>query len=130
MNFQTHWRAWGGAAGGALVADYAQNRMKPLIASQSNGRLAALAFLAADVMGWGQKYRAYIDGAADWAVGDLARTFLAARIGAAAPAVVVTPVATKTASGTGAATAAQANGLGGVPAADTSAAFNNPSTGY
>jgi cytochrome c1 len=128
MQFRTHWKSWGGAAVGALAADYAQNRMKSLIASQSNGRLVSFGLVAADALGWGQRYTEYLHGAADWAVGDLARTFLAARIGAAAP--VVTVAATPAATAAPASTATSANGLAGVPAADTSAAFNNPSTGY
>jgi len=131
MQFQTHWKSWGGAAGGALIADYAQNRMKPLIQSQSNGRLAAFAFLAADVLGWGQRYAEYVRGAADWAVGDLARALLASRIGAAAPVVVPAPTpAPSSAASTASTSTPPANGLAGVPAMATSAAFDNPSTGY
>lgn len=127
MPMQMHWKEWGGAAGGALLADYAANRMKPLVQNQSNGRLTALALLAVQVFGWGRQYRDYINGAADWAAGDLARGLLASRLGVASAPVVVAPAATTPASGSTAANTAVAIPP---PAQNTSAAFDNPSTGY
>lgn len=132
MQFETHWKSWGGAAGGALVADYAQNKMKPLVATQANGRLAAIGMLAVQVLGWGNRYRPYVDGAADWAVGDLARSLLASRLGLATSAAttVLTPKSTTAASTHHTASTTGANGLAGVPSSAASAAFNNPITGY
>jgi hypothetical protein len=84
------WWGWGGAAAGALIADYGDARVHRYSSSLTNGQLAELGLIAVDVFGlvdrFGGDWTQGSDGAGDWAVGALASTFIQRRLTPAAPA--------------------------------------------
>ncbi|MCY0884366.1 MAG: hypothetical protein OWV35_00605, partial [Firmicutes bacterium] len=124
-------RQWGGAGLMGLVDDYADNKMRRFVASLTNGELLNLAAVALQVFtGTGSRYRRYIDGAADYAVGQLVRNLIGPHITGAAvsrPVPTVTVAAKAAPSGV---PGGPTSGLAGVPAPAGSAAFDQVTPGF
>ena len=118
LNVSTRWVPWAGAAATAAAADYADMKFQPVSGNVTNGELVGLAAIAADVFGYGGRWRTAVQAASDWAVGNFAATFVRGRI--TPPATVTTTAA---APGANAA-------LAGIPASSGSAAYDLPTGGY
>lgn len=127
------YKKWGGAGAVALLSDYADAKMHRFTTSVSNGQILQIGAVAAQVFTrTGAKYRDWIDGAADYAVGNLIRQFVGPHI---VRTTVTTPTVTVTATPSrSAVTAATPGGTGsgfsGVPASSGSAVFDQPSPGF
>ena len=130
MAFAIPWSRYGGAAGVAAVADYADLKLKPVSATITNSEgIAGLAILA-DVAGFldrGPRVAQAVDGAADWGVGMLTAGLVRRHF--TAP-VTATPVATTAAPAS--VVASYSAGAVGVPAGNASAAadVSNSIGGY
>ena len=132
------YKQWGGAALDGLAAEYADKRMRRFVASLSNGELVELATLAAQLFtGTGSKYRRWIDGAADYAVGQLARNLIGPHITgqvATVPTAVTVSAKGHTHTNTHTSTASvpggPSSGLTGVPATNGSAAVDQSTPGF
>lgn len=121
LNVQTRVMPWTGAAVAAAAADYADMKFRPVSQQLTNGELVGLATIAADVFGFGGRYRTYITGGSDWAIGNLVSSFVRSRL---TPPV---PVTTRTAGG---GSGLPAGALAGVPASGGSSAFDLPTGGF
>lgn len=133
MALQTDdYKQWGGAALDGLVAEYADKRMRRFVASLSNGELVQIGTLAVQLFtGTGSRYRRYIDGAADYAVGQLTRNLIGPHItGQAAAVPTHVTVAAKSVPSTASIPGGPSSGLIGVPAANGSAAFDQSTPGF
>lgn len=127
------YQKWGGAAIDGLVADYADKKMRRFVASMTNGELVELLTVAVQLFtNTGSRYRQWIDGAADYAVGQLTRTLVGPHLtGTAAVVPATVPVATAPAHVSVAATpGGPTSGLTGVPASAGSAAFDQTTPGF
>jgi hypothetical protein len=117
ISVQTRWMPWTGAALTAAAADYADIKFKPVSQQLTNGEIVSLAAVAADLFGFGGRYRPGVVGGSDWAVGSLVSTFVRQRLTPPVPVVTTaaraaTPVVT------------------GIPASGGSPAFDLPTGGY
>ncbi len=126
-----NWSEWGGAAGGALVADYADAKLHRYSAQFTNGELVEVGLIALDAFGlldkYGGRYPGVSDGAATWAVGALASRFIQRRLTPTVGAIPTTPTGTPAAAPAGTPSGAA---LAGVPASGGSAAFETAGPGY
>lgn len=125
------YQKWAGAGAVALVSDYADNKMKRYLTSLTNGEVVQLGTLAAQIFMKPGKYRLYVDGGADYSVGNLIRRIVGPHItGTTTTPVrtVVTP--TSTVTPTASLPGGSSSGLAGVPASAGSAAFDQPTPGF
>lgn len=123
------WYGWSGAAGGAVIASYLGAKVRPFIGQMGNANLAKYAYIAAQIFQLGRRnnnYTELIDGASEWAVGDLVGGAISNKVlhVTAAPAVTTAHTVTATAA------APATSGATGVPASGGSSAFDLPVPGY
>lgn len=128
----SRWYPWGGAALGAVLADWADLRVARQYSTRfTNAELVSFGLIAADVFGvfkTNPAYRSALTGASDWAVGNLAQSF--ARQYIVPPVPVATPKPASTSSNNSVAASTNTLGLTGVPASGGSTAFDLPMGGF
>jgi hypothetical protein len=115
IDLRSRYTPWGGAAAGAVLADAADARLHPYSERLTNGELASVGMVLGDAFGVGGRYRGYLQGASDWAVGNLVSALVRPHL---TPPIVV-PTVTKTPASTG----SRSTGPVGVPASSGSAAY-------
>lgn len=118
-----------GAGIASVAAELADAKLRRLTTQLSNGDLAAAAAIALQAFDMFPGYAEYIDGAAEWAVGQLVGS-IARRYIMPAPAPLPAPQPTAPAAPAATAPAPVATGVSGVPASGGSAAFDLPTPGY
>lgn len=122
MAFNIDWNDWLGAAGMAVISDYAKGKMKQLSSRIDNATLVDA--LSLFVSGYGMRmgaFQPYMRGAASYGAGQLASTYISSKLISTASAVI--PTTTKSST-----TALPAST--GTPSSGGSAIFDQTVAGY
>lgn len=117
-----------GAGAAAVAAEYADAKMRRFTQALSNGELTAAAAIALQAFDVLPGYAEYIDGAAEWAVGQLVAG-IARRYITPAPLPAPQPTAPVPAPAPAPAPATP-SGVTGVPSSGGSVAFDLPVPGF